>query len=177
MPPGRWPAAVQPTQQTSVARDAPPVDLRQLCAVRFSEQRQSELRGRRLKIQEQRKKLQEKLFGDSSRSAVTAERATLTLVCPYTKTRMMLPVRGKYCRHVECFCFFNWLTAAVQAKATSGVQPRSSAESVDTHLDAAAGAAAACCKLLPLLHRSGAAAGCSSHPRGLYATPNHSQRS
>ena len=38
---------------------------------------------------------------------------TLSLICPITMAAMMTPVRGKSCRHIQCFDLKNWLHSNV----------------------------------------------------------------
>jgi len=45
----------------------------------------------------------------SENSEVTLERYNISLVCPFSKSRIVTPVRGSFCKHFQCFDLHNWI--------------------------------------------------------------------
>ena len=40
----------------------------------------------------------------------------LCLICPYTKDRIKVPVRGKYCKHFNCICLETLIASHIKSR-------------------------------------------------------------
>ena len=63
-----------------------------------------ELISKTLKTSSNEKKDFLKLLNELASSDIIVEKIKMSLECPYTRSRIKIPIRGRYCKHYTCVC-------------------------------------------------------------------------